>query len=118
MKAFSKIVTMLALTCMGTAAQAQLRIEITSGVTDPIPIAVVPFARAVPADGGLDVAEVVQKDLEGSGRFRALPRTQMPEQPTRGDEVVVASWRGGPNDYVVVGRVTSLAEGQLAVDFD
>ena len=30
-------------------AQAQLKIEITSGVTDPVPIAVAPFGRAVPA---------------------------------------------------------------------
>ena len=55
------------------AAQAELQIEITSGVRDPVPIAVVPFARAVPADGGLDVADVVQHDLAGSGRFRARP---------------------------------------------
>ena len=82
------------LACAATA-QAQLRIEITSGVTDPIPIAVVPFAPAAPADGGLDVAEVVQRDLEGSGRFRALPRAQMPATPTRGDDVAIADWRGG-----------------------
>ena len=50
-------------------AHAELKIDITRGVTDPIPIAVVQFARAVPADGGLDVAQVVQRDLESSGRF-------------------------------------------------
>ena len=117
MKATVKIFSTLALS-LATIAQAQLRIEITSGVTDPIPIAVVPFARAVPADGGLDVADVVQRDLAGSGRFRALPRTQMLEKPTRGDEVVISNWRGGNNDYVVVGRVSALQDGQLAVDFD
>jgi TolB protein len=117
MKAKVKIVSALAL-CVATLAHAQLRIEITSGVTDPIPIAVVPFARAVPADGGLDVADVVQRDLAGSGRFRALPRTQMPEKPTRANEVVISNWRGGNNDYVVVGRVSALQDGQLAVDFD
>jgi TolB protein len=97
-------------------SQAQLRIEITSGVTDPIPIAVVPFASAPSA--GLDIAEVVQHDLEGSGRFRALSRAQMPEKPTRGEEVVISNWRGGSNDYVVVGRVSPLENGQFAVDFD
>jgi TolB protein len=117
MKAKVKIFSTLAL-YIATVAHAQLRIEITSGVTDPIPIAVVPFARAVPADGGLDVADIVQQDLAGSGRFRALPRTQMPEKPTRGDEIVVSNWRGGNNDYVVVGRVSALQDGQLAVDFD
>jgi TolB protein len=104
--------------CVALPVQAQLRIEITSGVTDPIPIAVVPFSRAVPADGGLDVADVVQRDLAGSGRFRSLPRTQMTATPTRGEDVVVADWRASGNDYVVVGRVSALAAGQLAVDFD
>jgi TolB protein len=101
----------------GSAAQAQLRIEITSGVTDPIPIAIVPFARSVPADGGLDVADVVTRDLAGSGRFKPLPRAQMTATPTRAEEVVLADWRGS-GDYVVVGRVTPLDGGQLAVDFD
>src|ERR1700730_1210798 len=46
--------------CAARSAQAALQIEITSGVRDPVPIAIVPFARAVPADGRLDVAEGVQ----------------------------------------------------------
>ncbi len=92
--------------CATHNARAALQIEITSGVRDPVPIAIVPFARAVPADGGLDVAEVVQHDLEGSGRFRALPRERMPATPTRADEIAAALWKGTGSDYVVVGRVT------------
>jgi len=114
MKVPAQIFGFLALAAAATAP-AQLRIEITSGVTDPIPIAVVPFAAGT---GGLDVAEVVQHDLESSGRFRALPRAQMPGKPARADEVALMSWRGGSNDYVVVGRVSTLAPDQLAVDFD
>ena len=98
-------------------ARAELQIEITSGVRDPVPIAIVPFAH-VPADGGFDVADVVQHDLAGSGRFRALPRERMPATPTRADEVAVASWKSAGSDYVVVGRVTALDGGNLAVDFD
>jgi len=41
--------------CATHDARAALQIEITSGVRDPVPIAIVPFARAVAADGGLDV---------------------------------------------------------------
>ncbi|HUE47621.1 MAG TPA: Tol-Pal system beta propeller repeat protein TolB [Steroidobacteraceae bacterium] len=104
--------------CATHSASAALQIEITSGVRDPVPIAIVPFARAVPADGGLDVAEVVQHDLEGSGRFRALPRERMPATPTRADEIAAAIWKGTGSDYVVVGRVTPVENGQLAVDFD
>ena len=90
-------------------ARAQLRIEITSGVTDPIPIAIVPFARTVPGDAGLDVAAIVQRDLEGSGRFRAMARGDMIETPSRAADVVVADWRTGRNDYIVVGRVLPVA---------
>ena len=98
---------------------AQLKIEITSGVTDPVPIAVVPFARAVPSDGGLDVAGVVQHDLAGSGRFRTLTGSRLPmATPTRADEVVAADWKNAGADYVVVGRLSAIENGQVAVDFD
>ncbi len=64
-------------------AQAELQVNVTKGVTDPIPIAMVPFARAVPADGGFDVAGVVQHDLESSGRFRLMARKDMLATPTQ-----------------------------------
>lgn len=106
------------LLCAPPRAQAELKIEITSGVRDPVPIALVPFARAVPADGGLDVADVIQHDLEGSGRFRALPRERMPGTPTHAEEVAPGTWKSAGSDYVVVGRVTALDDGSVAVDFD
>jgi TolB protein len=104
--------------CAAAAAQAQLKIEITSGVTDPIPIAIVPFAHTTTGDGGLDVAAIVQRDLEGSGRFRAMPRARMLTNPSRVENVQLADWKADGNDYVAVGRVTPLPDGQLAVDFD
>jgi TolB protein len=107
----------LLIAASGTA-HAQLKIEVTSGVSDPVPIAIVPFERAVPADGGLDVAQVVQHDLEGSGRFKALPRDKMPATPTRADTVQLADWKALGDDYVVVGRVSSVDAGNVAVDFD
>jgi len=106
------------LTLGAGAARAQLKIEVTSGVSDPVPIAIVPFARSVPADSGLDVAQVIQHDLEGSGRFKALARPQMPATPTQASAVVTADWKALGEDYVVVGRVTPLDGGTLAVDFD
>jgi len=104
--------------CIAGTARAELKIEITSGVRDPVPIAVVPFAQAPGADGGLDVAGVIQHDLEGSGRFKGLARERMPATPTQADQVVVANWKGAGSDYVVVGHLTALANGSLAVDFD
>ena len=85
-------------------------------MTNPVPIAIVPFAEA-PTDG-TDVADVVQHDLVGSGRFTALPRNRMPARPTHAAEVKFADWKAAGSDYVVVGQVTPVAGGQLAVDFN
>ncbi len=109
---------MLAGVTAGGNARAQLRIEITSGVADPIPVAIVPFARSVPGDGGLDVAAVVQRDLEGSGRFRAMARNDMIEQPSRAADVVVADWRTARNDYIVVGRVLPGEAGAVQIEVE
>ncbi|MBV9343784.1 MAG: Tol-Pal system beta propeller repeat protein TolB [Gammaproteobacteria bacterium] len=100
-----------------TPVHAALDIEVTSGVRDPIPIAVVPFAHAA-GDGGLDVAEVIQHDLEGSGRFKALPRERLPATPTQVPEVAAAAWKATGSDYVVIGRVVSLEGGTLGAEFD
>jgi len=104
--------------CAVPAARAELQIEVTSGVQDPVPIAIVPFGHAGAAQSELDVADVVQHDLEGSGRFRALPRERMPATPTRSAEVSSPSWKAVGSDYVVVGRTTALDNGSLAVDFE
>jgi TolB protein len=98
-------------------AHAALEIEVTSGVRDPVPIAIVPFGHGA-AELPVDVADVIQHDLEGSGRFKGLPRERMPATPTRAEEVATAAWKGVGSDYVVVGRVSALEGGGFAVDFD
>jgi len=117
--AAGRLAAVLALLALApAAARAELQIEITSGVRDPVPIAVVPFASAAAGGDAVDVAEVVQHDLEGSGRFRALPRARMPATPSRAEQVDMLSWKGVGSDYLVVGRVAALDGGNLAVDFD
>jgi TolB protein len=108
--------SMVLLAFTATPALAQLRLTITSGVTDPIPIAVVPFARPVPTDGGVDVAAIVQKDLESSGRFKGMARADMITTPTSAAEVDAAAWKQMRNDYVVVGKVGTAANGQVRID--
>jgi TolB protein len=118
MKLRMKKLAFLVFLALGAAAPAlaQLRLTITEGVTDPIQIAIVPFARAVPADGGLDVAEVIQRDLESTGRFKGMPRADMVFKPTTAAEVDAAGWKQQRNDYVVVGRVSAQADGQVRID--
>lgn len=109
---------LLAVAVAAMPARAELKIDITRGVTDPVPVAVVPFARAVPADGGLDIAAVVQRDLESSGRFRGVDRNSMPSRPTRAAEVDAAAWRAQRADYVVVGRVVAGNGGTVQLQFE
>ena len=99
-------------------ARAELQVNVTQGVTDPIPIAIVPFARAVPADGGLEIAGVVQHDLESSGRFRAMQRRDMLATPTRPADVQAADWKAAGNDYVLVGRVTAPNASEINLECD
>jgi TolB protein len=99
------------------ASHADLQILITKGVTDPIPIAIVPFAPTA-ADAGFDVAAVIQRDLEGSGRFRAMARKDMASTPSSAAAVQAADWKAAGNDYVVVGRVSAPKPGELDLDCD
>ena len=106
----------LALTlALAPAARAELQIDITQGVTEPIPLAIVPFASAAPADSGFDLAAVVQHDLDGSGRFRSMNRAAMHTLPQHAVDVVAADWHAAGEDYVVVGRVTAAPGGKLLV---
>jgi TolB protein len=115
-----KSATCLLVAMLGLAAPAfaQLRLTITSGVTDPIPIAIVPFAAVSPTGNPLDVAQVIERDLQSSGRFKPMARTDMINKPNRAAEVDTASWKQMHNDYVVVGRVSLLADGSARVEAD
>jgi len=113
------LVVAATLACWPNLGAAQLRIDITSGVTDPIPIAIVRFAQDPAASAaGFDFAAVIQQDLERSGRFRLLPNERMPGAPSRADAVVAADWRTLGTDYVLVGRATAGAAGASVVEFE
>lgn len=95
---------------------AQLRLDITQGVRDAVPIAVVPFGGQ--AEGGEnDIAAVVANDLRMSGRFAPLERRDMVTRPTSGGEVRFEDWRLLKSDFIVVGRVEPDGAG-LAVNFE
>ena len=97
-------------------SQAQLRLDITQGVRDAVPIAVVPFGGQ--AEGApTEVASVVANDLRMSGRFAPLERRDIVARPTSGEEIRFEDWRLLRADFIVVGRVETDASG-LAVSFE
>ena len=101
---------------LATPAHAQLRLDITKGVSDAVPIAVVPFGGQ--AEGGSsDVAAVVGSDLQRSGRFAPMDRADMVSRPVQGDQIRFEEWRVLKSDYIVVGQVAPGASG-LVVRFE
>lgn len=109
----------MALLVAGTNAHAQLQIDITKGVTDPIPVGVAPFARAAGVDGAVDVASIIDRDLASTGRFKGIARASMPAQSQRASDVLGQSlaWRAAKADYVVVGRATASGDN-IVLRFD
>lgn len=116
----SESILALSIACVAifSAARAELTIEITEGVSDPIPIAIVPFGWAGIGNAPFDVAELLARDLRSSGRFTPMARADMIELPTRGQDVKLDDWRLLRNDFVVVGQLQSGAEGRYTIQFE
>jgi len=107
----------LLLLLAATVARAELRIEITQGVSEAVPIAVVPFAFEGEGTPAVDVAAIVQADLAFSGRFAPMDRRDMVSRPTRPEEVRLEDWRLLKTDVVVIGRVKPAAPGRYEIEF-
>lgn len=109
---------LLTLVAVAAPARAQLTVQITQGVDDPIPVAVVPFGWDGADAAPYDVAATVAADLERSGRFEALPRGTMIDLPRTAAQVDAADWRLLKVDYVVVGRLLPRADGRFDVQYE
>lgn len=107
---FSWLMLVASLLLCGTPARAQLRLDITQGVRDAVPIAVVPFGGQVEGSG-TDVAAVIGDDLRMSGRFAPLERRDLVARPTSGAEIRFEDWRLLRSDFIVVGRVEPEGDG-------
>lgn len=108
----------LFLALQSTPASAQLTVEILRGMAEAVPIAVVPFGWDAADIAPWDIAATAQADLERSGRFRPLPRSQMLEFPHDAAAVDAADWRMLKVDYVVVGQLLPIPDGRLELRYE
>ncbi|NGX16648.1 Tol-Pal system beta propeller repeat protein TolB [Wenzhouxiangella sp. XN24] len=107
----------LVLLLAAVASHAELRIEITRGVSEAVPITIVPFAYEGDGAPAIDVAGVIEADLAFSGRFEPMERRDMVSRPTRPEEVRLEDWRLLDTDIVVIGRVKPGAAGRYEIEF-
>ena len=116
---------MMGLCALATPAHAVLRVDISSGIQAPMPIAVPHFATsavvATPAGStqalGQQVADVVQNDLASTGLFRPIDRAAFTTQVAYGDVMrpQFPAWRTIAAQALVTGFVTANADGSLTV---
>jgi len=110
----------LCLTCLTASAEGvgggPLVIRITQGVEGALPIAIAPFEWAG-SPMPQDFAQVISNDLTRSGRFKPMPRADLPSQPSDPTQVNFKEWRAVGMDNLVIGRITASGDGGYLVEF-
>lgn len=101
-----------------SVAQSDLAIEITKGVDEPTPVAVVPFAW----QGGFalqeDIAQIVSDDLGRTGLFAMMNRKNMLSFPSQQNQVYFRDWRISGNEFLLIGRQKPGQGNEIKVEFE
>lgn len=103
--------------CVQQPAFAALDLELTQGVANQLPIAIVPFTGQDNASAPNNVSGVITNDLKNSGQFKVMDTQSMSQQPHQSTEVNDSYWRGAGVDSLVVGNVTSVGGDRYKVKF-
>jgi TolB protein len=102
------------------AAQAELRIDVTEGRADPMPIAISDFSSqdTKSANIGRDMASVISANLERSGLFAPVdPNAFIQSLVPLNVRPKFADWRILNAQALVHGAVVVQGDGQLRVEF-
>ncbi|MBI1209798.1 MAG: Tol-Pal system protein TolB [Azospirillum sp.] len=116
----SGLLGLFALAAAAGPAQAELRIELTRGVVEPMPIAVSNFFAEGSAESqtGRDLARVISANLERSGLFRPLDQRAFIQDPAAlRNQPRFADWRVLNAQALVSGAVSVETDGRLRVEF-
>lgn len=97
---------------MGTAAHAQLQIDIRGVGSNQIPVAVAAFADESVAPE--QVSAIIRADLERSGVFKVIDAHQAISENANVD---LSAFKSSGADALVVGSVSRLPDGRFAVRY-
>ena len=104
---------LLLLYCVLNPANAVIEIEITQGGDNAIPIAIVPFGWSGNGAPPMDIAAIVDADLQRSGNFSPLNRQDLVATPISGDTPRFANWRLSGADFLLIGATRPQEAGYL-----
>jgi TolB protein len=94
-------------------ARAEVRVDVTQGHLDPLPVAVTGFEGAAG-----DIGAVIRANLERSGLFKPVdPAAHVERGLTPGVSPRFQDWRAINTEALIVGAARRDGEGRLRVDF-
>ena len=99
-------ILLILLIFFSTFLTAQLRIEITEGISDPIRIAIVPISWNLKDPAREYLHEIISSDLSSFGEFEALLPREMLSLPKNEEEIFYRDWKLLNVDYLVVGSAS------------
>jgi TolB protein len=91
----------------------QLTIQITQGVDNPVPIAIVPFEWQGFGVLSENITDVVNRDLRNSGEFSPIAEENMLSTPHEENEVFFRDWRFLGSDYLLIGKIMRSNNSEL-----
>ena len=101
-------------------AAAQLRLNITEGNFQPMPIAIPEFIGATPndADSAHGITQIITANLQRSGLFAPIDPSAFIEKITNFDTVPnFQDWRAINAQALLTGRVSQQSDGRLKAEF-
>lgn len=113
-----KCLISLVVLASANVAHAKLELLITEGVNNARPIGVVPFSWNGDTVLPENISDVITNNLLRSGKFNPISMSQMPQFPTREDEIDYDAWAAQGIDNVLVGRIEQRDGGQYEVSFE
>lgn len=115
---FYKSLVALILCLVSFPALAVLEIQITQGIDDGRPIAIIPFVFEGTGAPPVDIAAIVRADLQRSGSFSPMEFDQLPHRPAEAQEVDFEQWRQLGQESLLIGKLKQTGGGEYAVSFE
>lgn len=121
MKTFYSALVVLVCLLASAPAQAQLKVNVSKGKIEPVPIAIAPFYPERPefAQFAKEIPDIITNNLRGSGLFKPVSPGAFIQDATsiQKDGPRFAEWKAINAQALVSGSVTQAGDGRTRVEF-
>ncbi len=113
-----RILKLVLLITISQPVYAVLDIQITEGMEEALPIAIVPFGWSQAANlPPLRPSDIIVSDLQRSGRFKPMDFADLPQQPHTADAINFQDWRLLGMENIVIGNLHLTTTGDYEIEF-